>query len=260
MSSAMQADLKLAGFLVNEEKSIWEPSQSMDWLGFSWDTVQDMLFIPQSKKDKFLIKISKAISSKSITIREIASIAGYIISFQQSLENICSIMSRFMHIFIANSLSWDDHVILNAEIVNEFNFWLHNFNSLPSQCFFKEKFTPQRIVYTDASKNAAAGYIVECADSIVHKMWTSEESAKSSTWREMKAVETTLLSSADKISNRTVKVYTDNPNVVKIVKSGSMKKDLHDIACKIFFFCIKNHITLEVEWIPRDQNNEADCY
>lgn len=103
-----------------------------------------------------------------------------------------------MHIVIANSLSWDDHVILNAEIVNEFNFWLHNFNSLPSQCFFKEKFTPQRIVYTDASKHAAAGYIVECTDSIVHKMWTSEESAKSSTWREMKAVETTLLSSADK--------------------------------------------------------------
>lgn len=79
MSSAMQADLKLAGFLVNEEKSIWEPSQSMDWLGFSWDTVQGMLFIPQSKKDTFLTKISKAISSKSITIREIASIAGNII-------------------------------------------------------------------------------------------------------------------------------------------------------------------------------------
>lgn len=79
MSSAMQADLKLAGFLVNEEKSIWEPSQSMDWLGFSWDTVQGMLFIPQSKNDTFLTKISKAISSKSITIREIASIAGNII-------------------------------------------------------------------------------------------------------------------------------------------------------------------------------------
>lgn len=132
----------------------------MDWLGFSWDTVQGMLFIPQSKKDKFLTKISNAISSKSITRREIASIAGNIISFQQSLGNICSIMSRFMHMVIANSLSWDDHVILNAEIVNEFNFWLHNLNSLPSQCFFKEKFIPQRIVYTDASKHAAAGYIV----------------------------------------------------------------------------------------------------
>lgn len=28
-------------------------------------------------------------------------------------------------------------------------------------------------------------------------------------------------------------VHTDNQNVVKIVKSGSMKKDLHDIACTI---------------------------
>lgn len=31
-----------------------------------------------------------------------------------------------------------------------------------------------------------------------------------------------------------------------------MKKDFYDIVCKIFFFCIKNYIILEVEWIFRD--------
>jgi hypothetical protein len=39
-----------------------------------------------------------------------------------------------------------------------------------------------------------------------------------------------------------------------------MKKDLHDIACKIFFFCTENHVSLEVEWISRDQNFVADFY
>lgn len=83
-------------------------------------------------------------------------------------------------------------------------------------------------------------------------MWIFEELVKSFIWREMKVVEIILLLFVDKISNRIVKVYIDNLNVVKIVKLGSMKKDFYDIVCKIFFFCIKNYIILEVEWIFRD--------
>lgn len=35
-------------------------------------------------------------------------------------------MLRFMYMVIVNLLLWDDYVILNVEIVNEFNFWLYN--------------------------------------------------------------------------------------------------------------------------------------
>jgi hypothetical protein len=128
---------------------------------------------------------------------------------------------------IANSVSWDDYIYLTDEVVNELNFWLFNLNDLPSKCFIKDTFVPERIIYTDASKHAAAGYIVEIADSIIHKTWNSDEITKSSTWREMKAVEVALSSSSEKISKRTVMLYTDNQNVEKIIKSGSMKKDLH---------------------------------
>lgn len=37
-----------------------------------------------------------------------------------------------------------------------------------------------------------------------------------------------------------------------------MKKSLHDIAINIFSNCIQNQISLEVEWIPRSENEVAD--
>lgn len=76
----------------------------------------------------------------------------------------------------------------------------------------------------DVSKYVVVGYIVECVDSIVYRMWIFEELVKSFIWREMKVVEIILLLFVDKISNRIVKVYIDNLNVVKIVKLGSIKK------------------------------------
>ena len=37
-----------------------------------------------------------------------------------------------------------------------------------------------------------------------------------------------------------------------------MKIELHKIAMEVFFLCIKNGITLEIEWIPRHLNEAAD--
>lgn len=88
-------------------------------------------------------------------------------------------------------------------------------------------------------------------------MWTPEESLQSSTFRELNTVDTTIVSLISKIRNRTVKLYTDNQNVVKIINSGSMKKSLHDIAINIFSICIQNQISLEFERIPRSENEVA---
>ena len=51
---------------------------------------------------------------------------------------------------------------------------------------------PERIVFTDASSYAGAGYTVPFSNNIIHKMWANDEIIKSSTWKELKAVEITL--------------------------------------------------------------------
>ena len=37
ISNSIRQDLKIAGFVVNEEKSVWEPSYQLEWLGFVSD-------------------------------------------------------------------------------------------------------------------------------------------------------------------------------------------------------------------------------
>jgi hypothetical protein len=53
-------------------------------------------------------------------------------------------------------------------------------------------------------------------------------------------------------------MYTDNQNVVRITNTGSMKSELQSLAIEIFNLCIRKTISLEVEWIPREQN-QNDC-
>jgi hypothetical protein len=44
----------------------------------------------------------------------------------------------------------------------------------------------------------------------------------------------------------------------KIVEIGSMKLDLHSLALRIFNLCLANRINLEIQWIPRTENEKAD--
>ena len=37
MSLQVQNDLLSSGFIVNTEKSVWKPTQLLDWLGFVWN-------------------------------------------------------------------------------------------------------------------------------------------------------------------------------------------------------------------------------
>jgi hypothetical protein len=58
--------------------------------------------------------------------------------------------------------------------------------------------------------------ILPFSNDIIHKMWTNDEIIKSSTWRELKAVEITLKGCVDFFKTKFVKLFTDNQNVERI--------------------------------------------
>ena len=85
-----------------------------------------------------------------------------------------------------------------------------------------------------------------------------EECAKSSTWRELYAIEFALKSFCFSLENSHVKWFTDNQAAAKIVEVGSMRIDLHCIALRIFQLCIEHKIFLEIQWVPRTEVQKAD--
>ena len=59
----------------------------------------------------------------------------------------------------------------------------------------------------------------------MHKSWSEVEAVKSSTWRELKAIELSLLSFLHVLRNSTITFYTDNQNAAGIVLKGSQIYD-----------------------------------
>ena len=80
---------------------------------------------------------------------------------------------------------------------------------------------------------------------------TLEEQAESSTWRELIAIERTLLSLFSTVTGKVVRLITDSLAVCYIWLKGSKKKLIQNVVVRIFEFCHKRRIQLRIEWTPR---------
>ena len=113
-------------------------------------------------------------------------------------------------------------------------------------------------VFLDASDVAFGGFCVSIDGSPVSGMLTRDEMRMSSTFRELKAMYYVLLSYADQLRNKRVKIFTDNQGAARIVSVGSPKPHLQAIALDIFQICTTYGIIINFQWIPRCLNDRAD--
>ena len=114
-----------------------------------------------------------------------------------------------------------------------------------------------KLVCCDASAQGA-GSIICNEIHVAHKLWTKQEAQKSSTWRELNTIRFAINSFLPMLSGSQLKVFSDSQSATRIVEIESMKSDLQDIALDIFTICLRNNIRLEVDWIPRTLNDQAD--
>ncbi|CAC5391543.1 unnamed protein product [Mytilus coruscus] len=166
-SSFVKTSLLEAGFLINMDKSIFEPVQCLEWLGLVCDSSDFSISISERRIDNTLTSLFDILNNfPNFTARKLAQVTG--------------------------------------------------------------------------------------------KMWTLQESLKSSTWRELQSILLALISFKNRLRNKCVKWHTDNNNCVSIVQKGSAKVHLQEIAINIFKLCSELNITLDVVWIPRSKNTKAD--
>ena len=143
------------------------------------------------------------------------------------------------------------------QVKSEFEFWVAKVCHLNSRNLASYSYSSV-IIYSDASDIAAGAFSVELDSKIFHNSWDNFEKLKRSTWREMKAIQLALQSFENVFQGKTLKWFTDNQNCVRIVKSGSMKEELQCLARNIFDICTKKCISIDIQWIPRTENEKAD--
>lgn len=78
-SKCIWESLHRPGFVINKEKSNWEPSQSGLWLGFKIDLGKGTLAIPIEKTAQLKDMIANTQQSSTIMPKTLASIVGRIV-------------------------------------------------------------------------------------------------------------------------------------------------------------------------------------
>lgn len=270
VSIFLKESLLSFGFLIAEDKCCWEPAQVSIWLGYLWNFVTGMLYVTEERiarlemaLDSLMFQLNKD-NVHLVPVRFLASVVGQIISLQNSVGKQVRLKTRSLYQCILARASWNALVHVDAEAVSEIRFWRKNVRPLNDKGM---SFIPNNEceidAFSDASADGYGGYVSLCAGTLsegteVLGAWDPSERLTSSTYRETEAVRRVLNSNIDVLQGKKVKWFSDNKNVKSVLKSGSRKSDLQEIAVSVHQTCEERDITLIPEWIPRSQNQVAD--
>ena len=190
VSRLCRTDLEMAGFFINGQKSVWTPSQVGVWLGQYCLDFSCFISMPSAKITKLKESISRILSQRFVTAKELASIAGQLISMLLAIGNTARLMFRSMYSLISEQVSWFCPFTLDDSVKSKLVFWLSNLdqrNGRPIFNWFKS--STVRIAYSDASD----GYIVELGPQVAAQgVWSFDMANQSSTLREILAVRNIL--------------------------------------------------------------------
>ncbi|CAH3127943.1 unnamed protein product [Porites lobata] len=180
---AVRGDLYNAGFVVNEDKSVWEPTQVLDWLGITWNSALGTLKIVERRILKIISTIDHIIE---------ADFKVSIISTGPVVGNIGRIMTRHCVLSTLCKDNWDSVFRLDDYCKEELYFWKENMVNINSRYCFVSK-DPIYFVYSDASATGGGAIIDFNNDFVCHKIWSGNERVQSSTWRELSRAVGTLV-------------------------------------------------------------------
>ena len=257
-SLQLHADLLKSGFLPNETKCLWEPTQVITWLGAVLNTSTSEISATAKRITSLQEDLATllAIPSSCHPVRKLASVCGKIISLGPCVGNVSRLMSRNLFAVINTAPTWNSYVRLSSEALAELVFWKSNAASLNGIPIWPVRHKPSKIVYSDAS-GSACGSFIEFEGKMFHQNWSDFEKAQSSTFRELLAVSLSVKAFVESLRAQTVTWFTDNQNVVRIVNSGSKSPALQELAMDIHRSCLLSAINIDMQWIPRDLNSAA---
>ncbi|XP_068750806.1 uncharacterized protein [Montipora capricornis] len=259
-SKEVKGDLLRLGFLLSEEKCFWEPTQKQTCLGHVFDMSQNLLYVAETRVARLeqTLAYTTACSNK-VTARQLAAAAGQIVSMSRAIGSTVYFYTRHIYYAIETRNHWDSILPITSDIMAELQYWKTNVRSLNGKNMFSEPQHFDTFVYSDASDQGYGGYAISNQQRLVCQgHWSENERAKSSTWRELKAVNNMLLAIGQQLHGHKLQWYTDNQNIVRIVARGSRKPDLQGQVVEVIQLSKTFNILVCPVWVPREQNQIAD--
>ncbi|XP_033124043.1 uncharacterized protein LOC117122547 [Anneissia japonica] len=246
------------GFMVHSTKSVFEPTQRLEFLGFRLDSVSMTVSVTKDKADRIVVLCNKVLAGSSFPIRDTVSFVGTLVATFPGVEYgplFYRCLSRDKDAALRNSAgNFDSSMSLSAESRIEIEWWRR---SLPLAVRKIDHGPAQRIVYTDAS---LIGWGAKSNDSDTQGLWSKEEALYHINVVEMLAVKFALKSLFSQVHDVHIRIMSDSTTVVSYINSmgGFRSPSCDSVAKSVWLWAIDRHICLSAAHMPGVENAEAD--
>ena len=149
-STWVRDTLRRAGWVCNEEKSVWVPTHRLCWLGFNLDIEKGSISVPEGKVRALQHRLKVAAKKSSLVARDIASLIGRIVSMGLALGPVARFMTQALYALLETRLAWCDMLSITQEACEEITFWTELFDQFNAQPIWHSP-AEVRCVYSDGS-------------------------------------------------------------------------------------------------------------
>ena len=270
-SRVVRQDLINYGLLISESKCSWGARRSLEWTGFIFDTVSFQLWVPEAKLVRAQAKVEGLLVARSdlVSVRDLASLAGLLVSFGPAMGEVVRFNTRAMMIRIAEVTEvqgWSAKIELGYRVVEELLFWRQNIVVVNGHIMRKEDkviSTETREMFSDASEFLLGGAQFSGDTEVLGTRYQAcllgSEVGMSSTYRELRAVEEGLKLRGSEFRGHLVRWGCDNWAAANIIRLGSMKPDCHEVAKRISQLAKQFEVQLEAFWLRRNSVQIQIC-
>ena len=146
--------LENLGFVINLEKSCFQPTQQLEFLGFVVNTLDMTLLLPDCKVEAIKSHCSKMLLHHEVSVRELSQLIGKLTA---SIQAIFPAPLHYRHLqnlkhkALARFGHFDATTPLSTEAKDELQWWLAHLNAWNGRALLRP--SPDVIIETDASRS-----------------------------------------------------------------------------------------------------------
>lgn len=244
------------GFITHHKKSVFIPTQNIDFLGNTIDSKEMIVYLPIEKKEKIVHECQNLRIRKVASIREVAHVIGLLVSTFSAVEYgplyYRKLEREKIKALKMNSGKFEANMDITVDMKEDLRWWIEN---LYQQQRKITRGNPDLILITDASMT---GWGAHCGNEKIGGRWNLQESAHHINYLELLAIFYGLKSFCrNSAQNSHVQVKTDNTCAVSYINSmgGIRSPECNDIAVQVWQWCIDKNIWVSAAYLPGSQNS-----
>ena len=258
LNAATQLFDKL-GMTISVKKSVFEPTQEIEYLGFLLNSKNMTVTLTQRKKDKIEALARRLYRKTKFPVRKLCKFIGNAVAAEQG---VWSAPLHYKPLELARNEvlkehrgNFDAEMYMTPEIKKELLWWITNIQGSMRFIDFAE---PALTLYSDASKKGWGGHIKDTSNS-TGGAWSEAEAEEHINVLELIAAFLILKTYCAHMHDCHIRLMLDNTTAIACInKFGSIKPKLLKVTQELYEWAEKRRLFLSAAHVPGVDNVLAD--